>query len=76
MRAASDFLLALQLTGAAKRDSLANLQIRLPVVVIGGGLSANLCGFLMTRPMTILRPDDDNTVIGAEASPEATVLRW
>src|SRR5438046_4796960 len=38
VRAASDFLMALQLTGAAKRSSIANLQIRLPVVVIGGGL--------------------------------------
>jgi NADPH-dependent glutamate synthase beta subunit-like oxidoreductase/NAD(P)H-flavin reductase len=40
VRTASDFLMALQLTGAAKRDSLANLQVRLPVVVIGGGLTA------------------------------------
>jgi NADPH-dependent glutamate synthase beta subunit-like oxidoreductase/NAD(P)H-flavin reductase len=40
VRAASDFLMALQLTGAAKRESIANLQIRLPVVVIGGGLTA------------------------------------
>lgn len=40
VRAASDFLMALQLTGAAKTESLANLQIRLPVVVIGGGLTA------------------------------------
>ncbi|MCW5979845.1 MAG: hypothetical protein KIT09_17320 [Bryobacteraceae bacterium] len=40
VRQASDFLMALQLTGAAKRDSLANLQIRMPVVVIGGGLTA------------------------------------
>lgn len=40
VRQASDFLMALQLTGAAKNDSLANLQIRLPVVVIGGGLTA------------------------------------
>ena len=40
VRTASDFLMALQLTGAAKRDSIANLQIRLPVVVIGGGLTA------------------------------------
>ena len=38
VRTASDFLMALQLTGAAKRDSIANMQIRLPVVVIGGGL--------------------------------------
>jgi len=40
VRAASDFLMALQLTGAARRDSIANLQIRLPAVVIGGGLTA------------------------------------
>ncbi len=40
VRAASDFLMALQLTGAAKFSSIANLQIRLPVVVIGGGLTA------------------------------------
>jgi NADPH-dependent glutamate synthase beta subunit-like oxidoreductase/NAD(P)H-flavin reductase len=40
VRAASDFLMALQLTGAAKAGSIANLQIRLPVVVIGGGLTA------------------------------------
>ncbi|MEZ5730466.1 MAG: FAD-dependent oxidoreductase, partial [Burkholderiaceae bacterium] len=40
VRMASDFLMALQLTGAARADSLANLQIRMPVVVIGGGLTA------------------------------------
>ncbi len=40
VRTASDFLMALQLTGAAKKDSIANLQMRLPVVVIGGGLTA------------------------------------
>ena len=40
VRQASDFLMALQLTGAAKLSSVANLQIRLPVVVIGGGLTA------------------------------------
>jgi NADPH-dependent glutamate synthase beta subunit-like oxidoreductase/NAD(P)H-flavin reductase len=40
VRQASDFLMALQLTGAAKRDSVANLQVRMPIVVIGGGLTA------------------------------------
>ncbi len=39
IRKASDFLMALQLTGAAKTDSLANLQVRLPAGVIGGGLT-------------------------------------
>ena len=40
VRQASDFLMALQLTGAAKSSSLANLQLRMPIVVIGGGLTA------------------------------------
>ena len=40
VRQASDFLMALQLTGAARADTLANLQMRLPVAVIGGGLTA------------------------------------
>ena len=40
IRKASDFLMALQLTGAAKASSLANLQVRLPAGVIGGGLTA------------------------------------
>jgi len=40
VRQASDFLMALQLTGAAHEKSVANLQLRLPVAVIGGGLTA------------------------------------
>ena len=40
IRKASDFLMALQLTGAAKKSSLSNLQISLPAGVIGGGLTA------------------------------------
>ncbi|MCF6250100.1 MAG: pyridine nucleotide-disulfide oxidoreductase [Methylococcaceae bacterium] len=40
IRKASDFLMALQLSGAAKESSLANLQVRLPAGVIGGGLTA------------------------------------
>lgn len=39
IRKASDFLMALQLTGAAKENSMANLQVRLPAGVIGGGLT-------------------------------------
>ncbi|MFN3920211.1 MAG: FAD-dependent oxidoreductase [Methylohalobius sp.] len=40
VRMASDFLMALQLSGASKKSSLANLQVRLPAGVIGGGLTA------------------------------------
>jgi NAD(P)H-flavin reductase/NADPH-dependent glutamate synthase beta subunit-like oxidoreductase len=39
VRKASDFLMALQLTGAFKRTALPSLQARLPAVVIGGGLT-------------------------------------
>jgi len=39
IRKASDFLMSLQLNGAFKKDTLANLQIRLPAIVIGGGLT-------------------------------------
>ncbi len=40
IRKASDFLMALQLTGAFKPGALPNLQTRLPAIVIGGGLTA------------------------------------
>jgi len=39
IRKASDFLMSLQLNGAFKKDTLSNLQIRLPAIVIGGGLT-------------------------------------
>src|SRR5438552_11298351 len=40
IRKASDFLMALQLTGAFKKTAMANLQVQLPAIVIGGGLTA------------------------------------
>jgi NADPH-dependent glutamate synthase beta subunit-like oxidoreductase/NAD(P)H-flavin reductase len=40
VRKASDFLMGLQLTGAFRRDALANLQVELPALVVGGGLTA------------------------------------
>jgi len=40
IRKASDFLMTLQLTGASKKNNLANLQVQLPAIVIGGGLTA------------------------------------
>lgn len=39
IRKASDFLMALQLSGAYKKFAVSNLQVRLPIVVIGGGLT-------------------------------------
>ncbi len=40
IRLASDFLMSLQLTGSFKEELFTNLQIRMPIVVIGGGLTA------------------------------------
>lgn len=40
VRTASDFLMTLQLSGANKYDSITNLTVNLPVVVLGGGLTA------------------------------------
>ena len=38
--AASDFLMSLQLTGTFQEELFTNLQVRMPIVVIGGGLTA------------------------------------
>lgn len=40
MRMASDFLMNLHLGEAFKRDIFSNLQIRMPAIVLGGGLTA------------------------------------
>lgn len=40
IRMASDFLMALQLTGAERKNLPSNLQLRLPVIVVGSGLTA------------------------------------
>ncbi|WPX97052.1 FAD-dependent oxidoreductase [Candidatus Bandiella euplotis] len=40
VKTASDFLMSLHTLGPARKNSLANLQIRLPIVVIGGGLTS------------------------------------
>ena len=40
VRMASDFLMALQGQGAYRKNSLTNLQVELPAVVVGGGLTA------------------------------------
>lgn len=39
MRAANDFLMALHLTGAVQKNNISNLQVELPAVVVGGGLT-------------------------------------
>lgn len=40
MRQANDFLMALQLTEGYKKDRLSSLEVDLPAIIIGGGLTA------------------------------------
>jgi len=78
VRAASDFLMALQLTGAAKADSIANMQLRLPVVVIGGGLTAidtateSLAYYLVQVEKFLTRFE----ILAAENGEEAVRAKW
>ncbi len=78
VRQASDFLMALQLTGAAKSNSVANLQLRLPVVVIGGGLTAidtateSLAYYVVQVEKFLERYE---TLVGDKGEPEVRA-RW
>ena len=78
VRAASDFLMALQLTGAAKADSIANMQLRLPVVVVGGGLTAidtateSLAYYLVQIEKFLTRFE----TLAAESGEDAVRAKW
>ena len=86
IRKASDFLMALQLTGAAKDSSLANLQVRLPAGVIGGGLTGidtatELMAYypvqvekILQRYETLVNEYDEETVRGRYDEEERIIL--
>jgi len=78
VRMASDFLMALQLTGAAKTASIANLTVRLPVVVIGGGLTAidTATESLAYYPLQVEKFLSRYEILVAERGEEAVRTEW
>ena len=78
VRQASDFLMALQLTGAAKTSSIANLSVRLPVVVIGGGLTAidTATELLAYYPVQVEKFLSRYETLVAERGDEAVRAEW
>ncbi|MCK6548516.1 FAD-dependent oxidoreductase [Myxococcota bacterium] len=81
IRKASDFLMGLQLTGAAKETSLANLQVELPALVIGGGLTAidtatELAAYYPVQVEKVLRRVEvlGEEAVFARATPEEKAL--
>ena len=78
VRQASDFLMALQLTGAAKADSIANLQVRLPIVVVGGGLTAidTATEALAYYPVQVEKFLSRYEALAAEQGEAAVRARW
>jgi NAD(P)H-flavin reductase/NADPH-dependent glutamate synthase beta subunit-like oxidoreductase len=73
VRKASDFLMALQLTGAFKGGALPNLQARLPAIVIGGGLTGidTATELFAYYPVQVEKVLDRYEVLSAESSEAA-----
>ncbi len=73
IRQASDFLMALQLTGAHKPAAIANLQMRLPAIVIGGGLTGidTTTEAMAYYPVQVERVLERSQVLRAELGEEA-----
>lgn len=73
IRKASDFLMTLQLTGAAKENNLANLQVQLPAVIIGGGLTAidTATELFAYYPVQVLKAFDKFEKIVSESDNES-----
>ena len=68
----------MQLTGAAKTDSIANLTVRLPVVVIGGGLTAidTATESLAYYPVQVEKFLSRYEILVAERGEEAVRAGW
>lgn len=78
VRTASDFLMGLQLTGAARPESIANMQVRLPVAVIGGGLTAidTATEALAYYPLQVEKFLARYEALSAASSESAVRMKW
>lgn len=78
IRQASDFLMALQLSGAFKKDTLSNLQVRLPAIVIGGGLTGidTATELFAYYPVQVEKMLDKYEQIVAEFGPEKALEKF
>ncbi len=78
IRKASDFLMALQLTGAFKRTALPNLQVRLPALVIGGGLTAidTATELAAYYPVQVEKTLDRFETLAKEFGPDAVIEKF
>ncbi len=76
IRKASDFLMGLQLSGAFKRDQLSNLQVTLPAIVIGGGLTGidTATEIFAYYPMQVEKTLDRHERICAELGGENAIF--
>jgi len=77
MRTSSDFLMGLQLSSAFKSESMANLQIQLPAIVIGGGLTAidTVTELLAYYPVQVEKALSQFELLCAEMGEEAVLSK-
>jgi NADPH-dependent glutamate synthase beta subunit-like oxidoreductase/NAD(P)H-flavin reductase len=78
IRMASDFLMALQLTGAERSELPSNLQVRLPVIVVGAGLTAmdTACEALAYYPKQVENFANHYQILCKKLGKDATEKSW
>jgi len=78
MRTSSDFLMGLQLSSAFKLESMANLQMQLPALVIGGGLTAidTVTELLAYYPIQVEKTLSQFELLSAEMGEENVLSKF
>ena len=78
IKMASDFLMALQLTGAERENLPSNLQVRLPILVVGAGLTAfdTACEALAYYPKQVENFAKKYQILCQKLGKDATEKDW